>query len=48
MVVNWTDYQVQGDSRTWAKNFDGAQLNAVYYFNVSDFLEMAEFYANVI
>jgi hypothetical protein len=48
MAVNWTDYQVQGDSRTWDKNFDGTQLNTLYHFNASDFLEMTVVFANVI
>jgi hypothetical protein len=42
------DYQVQGDGRTWNKNFYGAQLNTVYCFNASDVLEITKFYANVI
>jgi hypothetical protein len=48
MAVNLTAYQVQGDSRTWDKNFVGAQLNSVYCFNARDFLKMTEFYASVI
>jgi hypothetical protein len=48
MSVNLTDYQIQGDNRTWDKNFDGTQLNIVYHFNASEFLEVAVFFAGVI
>jgi hypothetical protein len=30
------------------QDFDGAQLNALNYYNASDLLEMTKFYANVI
>jgi hypothetical protein len=47
MGINLTDYKVQGDIRTWDKNFDGAQLNSVYCFNDRDFPKMTEFHAYV-
>jgi hypothetical protein len=48
MAVNWTDFQVHGDSRTWDESFDDAQLNTVYRYNASDFLEITVFFVNVI
>jgi hypothetical protein len=48
MAVDWKYYQVLGDSRTRDKDFDEVELNTFYCFNVSDFLEMTEVYANVI
>jgi hypothetical protein len=44
MVVNLTDYQVESDDRTQNKNFDGTQLNSVYPFDATVFLQMTVFF----